>query len=171
MSDKTKEYLKAEFEAQKTKLRKEVEEENRLTSEKTLNSIYQVAQLTATKDFFLNRDFYLVLVKTNDMTSKEPLDNVFVRRSCPTPGYNQNVFKYHHLTGTLEFLWTIPRQHIYWHMYKNRSYYILDPKYKRQTAFIVSMESGKLLDWVKKENGELPDAVITINKKSELIHA
>jgi hypothetical protein len=26
------------------------------------------------------------------------------------------------------------------------------------------MESGELLKWVKKENGELPDAIITINK-------
>jgi len=136
-----------------------------------MRKLHAVAAETAKQDYYTNIDFYLVLVPTNERTAEmEPEDFYFVRRSCPTPGYNQNVFKYHHTSGELEFLWSIPRKSRYWQLYANRNKYMTDPVLKSRTAFVVSMETGKLLEWVAKENGEdlsKPKAVIKINKPVE----
>ena len=136
-----------------------------------MNKLYSVAQETAKQDYYLNIDFYIVLVPTNERTAQmDPTDFYFVRRSCPTPGYNQNVFKYHHTDKSLEFLWSIPRKARYWQLYANRNKYITDPVLKSRTSFVVMMESGKLLEWVAKENGEdlsKPKAIISVNKPVE----
>lgn len=145
----------------------EMKELSKSFAEQRMRFVYQIAQDSAKKDYFLNRDFYIVLVPTNTRdTQMLPMDLPFVRRSCPSPGYNQNVWKYHHKTGTLEFLWSIPRKAIYYWLYNNRYKYMNDPVLKSRTVFVVSMESGKLLEWVKKENGELPDAVIKVNQST-----
>ncbi len=136
-----------------------------------MKKLYAVAQETARQDYFLNVDFYIVLVPTNERTAQmDPADFYFVRRSCPTPAYNQNVFKYHVSDKSLEFLWSIPRKARYWQLYANRNKYMTDPVMKSRTSFVVMMESGKLLEWVAQENGEdlsKPKAVIKINKPVE----
>jgi hypothetical protein len=169
MSKNTSKYLQAEINSEKTKLKREVSEENEAIGPSRLKNLHEVIRTTKSKEYYYNRNFYLVLVLTNEKTPGNlPVDHIFTRRSCPSPGYNQNVFKYHHISGSLEYLWTIPRQHIYWHMYKNKSYYLQSEKHKRMMSFIVLMESGELLKWCIKENGELPDAIISLNKPQTL---
>lgn len=140
-------------------------------SEGRLNSLYSVANETRKQPYYTNIDFYIVLVPTHERTAEmKPEDFVFVRRSCPTPGYNQNVFKYHKDTGSIEFLWSIPRKAIYWDFYKNRVKYLQNPKLKSRTVFVMMMESGELEKWVARENKEDPKkekAVIRINKPAE----
>jgi hypothetical protein len=139
--------------------------------EDRMRKLYSVAHETAKQEYFLNVDFFIVLVPTNERTAQmDPEDFYFVRRSCPTPAYNQNVFKYHVASGSLEFLWSIPRKARYWQLYANRNKYMTDPVMKSRTSFVVMMESGKLLEWVAKENGEdltKPKAVIKVNKPAE----
>jgi hypothetical protein len=148
--------------------KEEMLELSRLWGEARMKFVHHLGQTASKEDYFLNHDFYIVLVPTNERTPEGlPKDLPLVRRSCPTPGYNQNVWKYHHKTGNVEFLWSIPRKLIYWQLYVNRFKYLTDPVMKSRTAFVVSMESGKLLEWVKKENGELQDAVIKVNKQAE----
>lgn len=136
-------------------------------SEQRQKALYTIAKETAQQDYFSNIDFYIVAVWSfsREFTyGQKPEDFFFVRRSCPTPAYNQNVFKYHHKTGSIEFLWSIPKKMRYYQLWANRTKYIADPVLKARTAFVVSMETGKLLEWVKKENNNLPDAVINLNK-------
>jgi hypothetical protein len=139
-------------------------------SEPRMASLYNVAAETRKQPFFTNTDFYIVLVPTHERTAEmKPEDFIFVRRSCPTPGYNQNVFKYHKEHGNIEFLWSIPRKSIYWDMYNNRVKYLQNPKLKSRTAFVCMMESKELEKWVAKENKEDPKAekaIIKINKPS-----
>lgn len=145
----------------------ELREMSAALSEQRQKKLYSVAQETAKQEYFANIDFYIVAVWSFSREfayGVQPEDFFFVRRSCPTPAYNQNVFKYHHQTGTLEFLWSIPKKARYYQLYHNRMRYLADPVLKARTAFVVSMETGKLLEWVKKENGDLPDAVINLNK-------
>lgn len=140
-------------------------------SEQRMASLYNVANETRKNLYYTNIDFYIVLVPTHERTAEmKPEDFVFVRRSCPTPGYNQNVFKFHKDTGSLEFLWSIPRKAIYYDLYKNRMKYLSNPKLKPRTAFVVMMESGELEKWVAKENKEdpkKPKAIIKVNKPAE----
>lgn len=133
---------------------------------KRQQKLYSIAKETAKQEYFYNIDFYIVAVWSFSRDFKYgevPEDFFFVRRSCPTPGYNQNVFKYHHQTGSIEFLWSIPKKHKYYELWANRARYINDPVLKSRTAFVVSMETGKLMEWVLKENKNLKDAVININ--------
>lgn len=114
-------------------------------------------------ELYKNRDFYFVLVKNVDRLLGQPKFFPIVRRSCPTPVYKQDVYKYHHISGSLEFLWTIPSKERYESILKNKIHYLNDVNWRRIAQFVLMMESGELLDFVKKENGELPDAILRVD--------
>ncbi len=119
-----------------------------------------------TQTLYQNKNFYVVLVTTLERMFGKPKWIVWVRLSCPTPVYSQHVFKYHYLSGSLEYLWTIPARARYYDILRYRDKYMQDKEWQEMTKFVVLMESGELLNWVKKENGEKIDAVIKINQES-----
>lgn len=150
---------------------RELEDDVRAYTEAMTPMIQQALYDTATQaskhDLYTNRDFYIVLVKNVDRVLGQPKIQCWARRSCPTPVYKQDVFKYHHVSGDLEFLWCIPSAERYWHIIHNQGLYLKNKNTQRLAKFVLLMESGDLLDWVKKENGELKDAIISINKDTE----
>ena len=116
---------------------------------------------------YANRDFYIVAtISPVQLADNQPLWKIWARRSCPTPVYNQNVWKYHHKSASLEYLWTIPHRGTYYFLLKN--YNKLSKEEKWAADFCSAMESGALLQWVIKENGEKADAVIKLNQ--EIVH-
>jgi len=139
-------------------------------NERRLKHLYETAQVAMKTPPYCNKNIYLVLVKTNSRDElMMPEDRIFVRLTAPTPGYNMDVFKYHYLSASLEYLFSIPRKYRYWQMWHNKYKYLSNPATKRLMTFILAMESGDLLKWVKKECGELPDAVIKTNDTKPLI--
>lgn len=126
---------------------------------------------------FYNKDFYITIIpRPNRMAIGIDEDGSsiyedqyipFPRISCPTPVYRQIVYKYKHIIGDLEYLWTIPSELRYQDVLKNKQKYYDNKDTRRLCQFVVLMESGDLLKWVKKENGELPDAVIKFTPKEE----
>lgn len=126
--------------------------------------IHQTAQEAKNKDLYRNKDFYVVLITTNDRVLRKPRIIVLARKSCPTPVYKQSVWKYRHASDNLEFLWTIPDAVLYYHILNNRLSYINDKECADLAKFVILMETGELIDWVKQENGEKLDVVIEINK-------
>lgn len=134
-----------------------------------LNTLYETATNASNHPLYSNRDFYIVLVKNVDRVLGQPKFQCWARRSCPTPVYKQDVFKYHHTSGELEFLWCIPSAERYWHIVRNSAQYLARKETQRLAQFVLLMESGELLQWVKKQNGELPDAIISIKKTEEQV--
>jgi hypothetical protein len=132
-----------------------------------VHTLYETAQSAQNHALYQNKDFYVVLVKNVDRVLGQPKFQCWARRSCPTPVYKQDVFKWHHISGELEFLWCIPSAERYWHIVRNSNAYLGRKETNRLAQFVLLMESGSLLEWVKKENGELPDAVISIKKSDE----
>lgn len=130
-----------------------------------LHTLQDTAMQAKRHPLYQNRDFYIVLIKNVDRVLGQPKFQCLARRSCPTPVYKQDVFKYHHASGDLEFLWCIPSAQRYWHIIRNKQKYFENKETKRLAQFVCLMESGELLNWAKKENNELPDAIITINKE------
>lgn len=130
-----------------------------------MQDIYRTAQTSKTHTLYQNRDFYIVLgFKVQKMgQAVQPL--VWARRSCPTPVYKQAVFKYKHITGTLEFLWTIPDKILYYHILQNSHKYMANKETTDIAKFVVLMESGEMEKWVIRENGEKIDAIIKIKKE------
>lgn len=116
---------------------------------------------------YAGKDFYIVLIIKKERIGGTPRTMVFARRSCPTPTYKQSVWKYHNNADSLEFLWSIPDEILYWHIVRNAHTLVEDKECADITKFVMLMESGELLNWVKKENGEKDDAVIIINKEIE----
>jgi hypothetical protein len=119
-----------------------------------------------TGKFKLNNIFITITPRVNKNKMKiEPFP--FYRVSCPTPVYKQIVYKYISSSDSLEYLWTIPDKIKYYHILNNKQRYYENKETRRLCQFVVLMESGELLKWVKKENGEKPDAAISITPKEE----
>lgn len=141
----------------------DVRDYSRAMEQDLLNGLWNVIGESQNTSLYRNRDFYIVLVKNVDHLLGQPKFQFMVRRSCPTPVYKQDVFKYHHISGSLEFLWTIPSKVRYESILKNKNHYLTDNNWRRIVQFVSMMESGELLDFAKKENGELPDAILRVD--------
>lgn len=127
-----------------------------------ISRLNQTAQEAKSKPYYTNRDFYVVMLTIVDKVLRQPRIIYAARRSCPTPVYKQSVWKCHKGSTELEFLWSIPDQIMYYHIVRNKQQYLTDIETADLAKFVILMESGELLEWVKKENGEKIDAVIKI---------
>lgn len=156
-----------EHDALRLDMEDDVIEYRRSMEEDVIQKLHDTAHQAKTQPQYINKDFYVVLIITNDRVLRSPKIITLARQSCPTPVYKQSVWKFMHHTGILEFMWSIPDEIMYWHILRNRLKYINDPECADIAKFVILMESGELLEWVKKENGEKVDAVININKEDE----
>ena len=129
-----------------------------------LQAMHEAVAKALTSPLYHHKNFYIVLVKNVDRLLGQPKFQVWARVSCPTPVYKQDVFKYHYLSGDLEFLWCIPAANRYYDILRNKQKYLENKEMRRLAQFVIMMESGELLEFAKRENGELPDAIITVNK-------
>ena len=117
------------------------------------------------KEGYIGKDFYIVLITIVDRVLRQPRIIPLARKSCPTPVYKQSVWKYKTGSDDLEFLWSIPDAILYYHILNNQAKYVADKETADLTKFVILMENGELLRWVKKENGEKIDAVIKIDEE------
>lgn len=127
--------------------------------------VHETAKKARADDGYRGKDFYIVLITTVDRVLRQPRIVLLARKSCPTPVYKQSVWKYRVSSDTLEFVWSIPDAILYYHILRNQPKYLNDKETSDIAKFVILMENGELLDWVKKENGEKIDAVIKINKE------
>lgn len=119
------------------------------------------------QDLYRNHNFYICVCMKTERMGNVPRTWTFARRSCPTPTFQQSVWKYHHKSGSLEFLWSIPDAVRYYHIINNPQFYIADKGYQELAKMVLLMESGELLDWVIKENGEKPDGFVVFKNEPE----
>ena len=80
--------------------------------------------------------------------------------ACPTPTYDQTVFKYNHHDDRLEYLWTIPDKGTCSYLKQNA---LLIPKeHKKLLEFVLDDSSNELLRKAKKLNNEEMDSPLII---------
>jgi hypothetical protein len=102
-------------------------------------------------------DFYVVVI-----TKKEPLmQNVlrnyfFTRYSCPTPDYDQTVYKFHQKEQAIEFLWVIPSRDTCFMLKDNATK--VAPEEQELLKFVMYFDDGTLFRVAKKLNCEEPDS-------------
>jgi hypothetical protein len=133
-----------------------------------IKNIHETIAKAKDQDQYRGKDFYICLLMKTERMGNIPRTFVLARKSCPTPTYQQSVWKYHRNSGELEFLWAIPEKILYYHIYHNAHKYIQDKECAGLAKFILLMESGELEEWVIKENGEKPDGVIRYKTEEEL---
>lgn len=57
----------------------------------------------------LDGDFFIVVLRKRERAMAPVYRNYFFpRKSCPTPTYDQIVYKYHRADAMIEFIWVIP---------------------------------------------------------------
>lgn len=100
------------------------------------------------------QDFYIVVETKKEPKMKNVIRNYFIPRlSCPTPQYDNAVYRYHYISDELEFLWVLPSRQVY-NMMKEHALDI--PKEERQLLqFVLEDADGTLLRKCKQLNGEI----------------
>ena len=99
------------------------------------------------------------------MATNMPRARIFSRRTMPGPFYHLAVWKYHHITGELEFMWFLPSKQYTAELLFNAYKAVrsgVDPRLIEDCQKAVD---GRLEELARKENGEhLKDMAIFTNK-------
>lgn len=101
----------------------------------------------------LTGSFYIVVITKNERLLKNVFRNYFfARKTCPTPDYDQSVFKYNAKSEEIEYIWTVPSQDAC--IYFMNNFREIPPEEQQLLDFIVAFKTGKLMQKAKKLNGE-----------------
>lgn len=152
----------------------ELQHESIPTGKALLRLVNETAYKTANDNpAFYKKDFYIVALIGMDLKTKTEKLLAWPRFSCPTPVYDQHVWKYCHEKPALEYLWSIPIKSKCEYYIKNHKTLLQDPAQRNQTSMCLMFDSGDLLEWVKKENKEDPKKegfFLTYKQPEGLIH-
>ncbi len=98
-------------------------------------------------------DFYIEVITKKEPLMQNVLRNYFLAvQACPSPNYDQTVYRYHRSNDTIEFLWVIPAKDICEMLTFNA---LQVPESERELLkFVLEFNDGTLLRLAKKLNGE-----------------
>ena len=102
-------------------------------------------------------------------TKAEPLlpntfRNYFIDKlACPTPNYDQSVFRYNREAGQIEYIWTIPDRETCHHLLEHA--HEVAKEERELLGFVVKFNNGSLYRLMKKLNGEKLDTPELIKDK------
>ena len=78
-------------------------------SKKSYEEEIGVTVKRALSDSLIKGDFYVVVLLRRERTLSNVVRQMFFyRQTCPTPEYDQTVYKYHKDSQCLEYIWTVP---------------------------------------------------------------
>jgi len=104
-------------------------------------------------------DFYVICLTKKERLMQNVLRGYFfARQSCPTPDYDQSVYKYHRADAKLEFLWVVPCDDVVNYMKNNPT--LVDTDKYGLLDFVLKFADGSLLRLSKKLNNEKKDSNI-----------
>lgn len=103
-----------------------------------------------TTDFFIH-----VEVKAEKILANTFRHYFIDRVTCPTPNYDQTVFKYNKLDGQIEYIWTIPDRETCHHLIEHALEVV--PDERELLSFCIKFANGTLFKLCKKLNGEKLD--------------
>ena len=109
-------------------------------------------------------DFYVVTLLKQERTMANVIRTLFMQTiACPTPDYNQSVFKYHASEEKLQYLWTVPDPQTLELLLRNARYVV--PEERPLLEMCMMFVDGTLLRRCRKLNGEDPETGIVLEKK------
>lgn len=99
-------------------------------------------------------DHYVVITCKKEKLLDNVLRNLFHgQTSCPTPTYDQSVYKYHAAEEKLEYLWTVPDIDTCELFIRNRGQVLAEEQ--QLLNMVLDFENGVLLAKCKRLNGEV----------------
>jgi hypothetical protein len=88
-------------------------------------------------------DFYVVVITKRERLMQNVLRHYFFPRiSCPTPDYDQAVYKYTHKDDSLDLLWIVPDWQAVGDIRNNK--FTLDLSYRELLQFVLDFSDGTL---------------------------
>lgn len=135
---------------------KEPDTRDPIELQREMQAKYVENLIECTKNFrnqFPAHDFFVVV-----LTKRERLMNKLfrlyyaARHSCPTPDYDQSVYKYSHKDERIEFIWTVPDKESCYHLRENAL--MVHPEERQLLQFVLDFFDGTLLQLCKKLNNE-----------------
>jgi hypothetical protein len=102
-------------------------------------------------------DFYVVvLCKRERLMTNVYRNYFFARTSCPSPEWDQTVYKYIRDGDTLDFLWVIPAKDVCQYLRDNALQVVGEER--ELLNFVIQFSTGTLLRLAKKLNNEVDDS-------------
>jgi len=100
------------------------------------------------------KSFYVVVITKRERLMPNVFRNYFFSRtSCPTPDWDQTVYRYESSFEEIEFLWVIPSKDTCEHLTLNALQ--VAPEERVLLGFVLSFSDGTLFKLAKKLNQEM----------------
>jgi hypothetical protein len=104
-------------------------------------------------------DFYVVVITKKERLLQNVIRNFFfARQSCPTPEYDQAVYRYTRADDVVDFLWVIPSKDTVELLHNNALQ--VPPEERELLQFVLDFQDGTLLNLAKSLNGERKESNI-----------
>lgn len=98
-------------------------------------------------------DFFVVVITKKERLLQNVLRNYFFTRySCPTPDYDQTLYRYDRASDTINFIWVIPSKDTCLMM--TRDPLSVPAEEKELLKFVLDFADGSLYRLARKFNGE-----------------
>ena len=102
-------------------------------------------------------DFYVVVITKKEKLMPNVLRSYYLHRAtCPTPDWDQAVYRYNHILESFEQLWVIPEKETSEMLYFNALE--VAPEEHQLRDYCIDFYSGNLLKKAKMLNGERADS-------------
>lgn len=109
-------------------------------------------------------DFYVVVLLKKEKLLENVLRNYFVQTlSCPTPTWDQTVYKYHASDEKLEYLWTVPDRETCLIFQENALEIVPEERWLLKN--VLEFHDGTLLRKARELNGENLETGIILEGK------
>jgi hypothetical protein len=131
----------------------------RATEEDYIKNLIECAE--AHKKIFTH-DFYIIVLTKNERLLHNVFRNFFYARiSCPTPEYDQSVYRYNRHNDNIEYIWTVPSKEACAHLELNKNEVVESER--GLLKFVLEFADGTLHNLAKKLNKEMPDSPLLAN--------
>lgn len=98
-------------------------------------------------------DFYVAALIKKEKLLSNVIRNYFIPTySCPTPHFDQAVYKFNKAKGDIQFLWVVPDEETSLTLMENKD--IVVPNERHLLQFVIDYYNGTLFNIAKKLNGE-----------------
>ena len=104
-------------------------------------------------------DFYVVHITKKEKLLTNVIQEMFLgRMSCPSPQYDEAVYKYSKEDDRVEFMWVIPSKGTCHHLRDNAIHVV--PEEQQLLRFVLEFFDGSLLARSKQLNKEEADSIL-----------
>lgn len=109
-----------------------------------------------------HKDFYVVVLTKNEKLMPNVFRNYFLDRStCPTPDYDQSVFKFNASQESIEYLWSLPSKDSIEYLKYHKKEVV--PEERQLLMFVLDFLDGTLDRLAKTMNGEEANSPLLIH--------